>query len=82
MLLHDDVRRREENCQRGDDGEQRENEETDAIDDHGGELPVGDQIVLVFFLLQFGCDEAQFTYDRLQVSLSLSNTSQNRNIQI
>lgn len=49
-LLHDDVRSREENGQRGHDGEHCENEEAYAIDDHGGELPIGDQIVLVLLL--------------------------------
>ena len=51
FLLHDDVRCREEDGQRGDDGEHGENEEADAIDDHSGKLPFGDEIVFVVLLL-------------------------------
>jgi hypothetical protein len=71
FLLHDDVRCREEDGQRGDDGEHGENEEADAIDDHSGKLPFGDEIVFVVLLLQLGRDEAELPYDRLQVPLSL-----------
>lgn len=74
-LLNNNVRRREKDSQSSDDGEHSKDKETDAIYNHGGELPIGDQIVFVFLLLQFGCDEAQFTYNRLQVSLSLFSTN-------
>ena len=70
-LLHYDVRCREENGQSGDNGEHGENEEADAIDDHSGKLPFGNEIVFVVFLFQLGRDEAQLSYDRLQVPLSL-----------
>lgn len=65
------MRCREEDGQRGDDGEHGENEEADAIDDHSGKLPFGDEIVFVVLLLQLGRDEAELPYDRLQVPLSL-----------
>ena len=70
-LLHDDVRSGEEHGQRGDDGEHGEDEETDAIDHHRGEFPVGNQIVFILFLFQLGSDEAQLADDGLQVPLSL-----------
>jgi hypothetical protein len=72
------VRCREEDGQSGDDGEHGENEEANAIDDHSGKLPFGNEIVFVVFLFQLGRDEAQLSYDRLQVPLSLLSRNNKR----
>ncbi len=66
-----DVRSTEQHSQNGDDGEQRENDETDAVDDHGGELPVQHHLVLLLFPLDPRRDVAQLADNGLQVPLSL-----------
>ena len=65
------MRSTEQHSQNGDDGEERENDETDAVDDHGGELPVEHHLVLLLFPLDPRRDVAQLADNGLQVPLSL-----------
>lgn len=65
------MRSGEEDGHRGHDGEEREDKEADAVHDHGGELPVRNELVLVLPLLQLRRDETELPDDGLQVPLSL-----------
>lgn len=40
-----------------DDGEDREDDEAEPVDDHGSELPVVDQLHFFFVLLHAICDK-------------------------
>ena len=52
--------RREEDSDRGHDGEQGEHDQTDPVDDHGGEFPVVGRLFLLVVAAQFVRDDSQF----------------------
>ncbi len=65
--LHDDVRCGEEHGDGGDDGEGCEGDEAEAVDHHGGELPVHDDLLLLVADLHPVGDELQLLQDALQL---------------
>lgn len=69
QLLHDDVRRRQQDCHGRDYRKHGENNETESIDNHGGKLPVADDFGLLVGLLHAGRDELQLPENVLQFAL-------------
>ena len=59
-----------EDSNRRDDGEQREDDETESVDDHRSEFPIGNHLRLFVVLLDFIRDEPEFLEDQLELSLS------------
>lgn len=68
-LLNDDVWRRQKHGHRRDDGEHGEDDEAEAVHDHGGELPVADELGLLVRLTHASRDELQLPQDGLQLPL-------------
>ncbi len=68
-LLHDDVRRREEHGDGGDDGEGGEGDEAEPVNDHGRELPVHDDLLLLVADLHPVRDELELLQDALQLAV-------------
>lgn len=75
---HDDVWRREEHRDRGDHREQREDEEAEAVDDHGGELPVVRDLLRLVRLPELVRDVMQFFEDKCQFSMRAQTASPRR----
>lgn len=65
-LLGNQMRRREKANRRADDGEGAENDETEAINDNGGKLPLADDVVEVVFSAKAVGDEAKLRHDVLE----------------
>lgn len=68
-LRDNDVRRGEEYGDGGDDGEQREDDEAEPIDDHGGELPVVRHFGRLVLLAQLVGDDAQLLEDEGELAV-------------
>jgi len=66
LLENDEMRRREENGQRQDDGERRERPQTEPVDDHRRVLPVARQLRALVVGAQPRRDRAQLADDRLE----------------
>lgn len=67
-LRDDDMRRRQYNDNGRNDGVGGESDEAEAIDDHGGELPVDHHLVELIFAAHLVGDVAQLTQDALELS--------------
>lgn len=68
-LRDNDVRRGEEYGDGGDDGEQREDDEAEPVDDHGGELPVVRHLGRLVLLAQLVGDDAQLLEDEGELAV-------------
>ncbi len=63
------MRRREEDRDGGDDGEGGEGDEAEAVDHHGGELPVHDDLLLLVPDLHPVRDELELLQDALELAV-------------
>lgn len=63
------MRRGEEYGDGGDDGEQREDDEAEPVDDHGGELPVIRHLGRLVLLAQLVGDDAQLLEDEGELAV-------------
>ena len=69
LSLDDDVRGRQEDRDGRDDGERREGDQAEAVDDHGRELPVADDLLLLVVNLHPVGDELELLEDALKLSV-------------
>ncbi len=74
VLLHDNVRRRHEHRDSRDNSERREGNETEAIDDHGGELPIHNDFFLLVAYLHPVRDELELLEDALKFPVGRGST--------
>ena len=65
----DDVRSRQEDGNGRDDCEGRESDQAEAIDDHGSELPIPDDLLLFVVNLHPVGDELQLFEDALELAI-------------
>ena len=75
LSLNDDVRRREEDGDGGDDGEGREGDQAEPVDDHGSKLPVADDLLLLVVKLHPVHDELELLQDALQLPVGARRAS-------